>query len=92
MNRDGMWKCGSLFRACRFQTINGKIPMGMILNRRISYMNETDTYPLIDPKYGFSANLKPSQAQTIEFENIEAAKSGVYLPICTGRIFKQTGI
>ncbi|MCK4991629.1 MAG: carbohydrate binding family 9 domain-containing protein, partial [Bacteroidales bacterium] len=59
------------FSSLRFQTINGKIRMGMILNRRISYMNEMVTYPIIDPKYGFSANLKPSLAQTIEFENIE---------------------
>ncbi len=66
------------FSSLQFQTINGKIPMGMILNRRVSYMNETDTYPLIDPKYGFSANLKPSQAQSIEFENIEP-KNPVYI-------------
>jgi len=43
------------FSSLRFQTQNGKIRMGMILNRRISYKNETDTYPLIDPKYGFTA-------------------------------------
>jgi len=66
------------FSSLQFQTINGKISMGMILNRRISYMNETDTYPLIDPKYGFSANIKPSQAQSIEFENIES-KNPVYI-------------
>ena len=59
------------FSSLRFQTLNGKIRMGMILNRRISYMNETVTYPLIDPKYGFSASLKPSLAQSIELENIE---------------------
>ena len=59
------------FSSLRFQTENGKIRMGMILNRRISYMNEMVTYPLIDPKYGFTAYLKPSLAQTIEFENIE---------------------
>ena len=59
------------FSSLRFQTENGKIRMGMILNRRISYMNEMVTYPLIDPRYGFTAYLKPSLAQTIEFENIE---------------------
>ncbi len=66
------------FSSLQFQTTNGKIPMGMILNRRISYMNETDTYPPIDPKYGFSANIKPSLAQSIEFENIES-KNPVYI-------------
>jgi hypothetical protein len=59
------------FSSLRFQTVNGKIHMGMILNRRISYANETDTYPEIDPKYGFSAPFKPSQAYTIEFQDIE---------------------
>jgi len=59
------------FSSLRFQNEDGKIRMGMILNRRISYMNEVVTYPLIDPKYGFTAYLKPSLAQTIEFENIE---------------------
>ncbi len=66
------------FSSLRFQTINGKINMGMILNRRISYKNELVTYPAIDPKYGFTANLKPSQATGIEFENIQA-RNPVYI-------------
>jgi len=66
------------FSSLRFQTIDGLIPMGMILNRRISYANETVTFPLIDPKYGFTANLKPSLAQSIEFENIEP-RNPVYI-------------
>ena len=52
--------------------------MGMILNRRISYANETVTYPLIDPKYGFTASIKPSQAQNIVLENIEP-RNPVYI-------------
>jgi hypothetical protein len=66
------------FSSLRFQTINGKINMGMILNRRISYKNELVSYPAIDPKYGFTAYLKPSQATRIEFENIEA-RNPVYI-------------
>ena len=72
------------FSSLRFQTIDGKIRMGMILNRRISYMNETVTFPLIDPKYGFSANFKPSLAQTIEFENIKARKPVYIAPYALG--------
>ena len=72
------------FSSLRFQTIDGKIKMGMILNRRISYMNETVTYPLIDPKYGFSAPFKPSQAHTIEFENIEAHNPVYIAPYVLG--------
>lgn len=72
------------FSSLRFQNDDGKIRMGMILNRRISYMNETDTYPIIDPKYGFSASLKPSLAQTIEFENIEPHKPIYISPYIIG--------
>jgi len=72
------------FSSLRFQTIDGKIRMGMILNRRISYMNETATYPLIDPKYGFSAPFKPSKANTIEFENIEAHNPVYIAPYVLG--------
>ncbi len=72
------------FSSLRFQTINGKVRMGMILNRRVSYMNETETFPLIDPKYGFSANFKPSQAHTIEFENIEAHNPVYIAPYVLG--------
>jgi len=72
------------FSSLRFQTIDGKIRMGMIVNRRISYMNETVTFPMIDPKYGFSANFKPSLTQTIEFENIKARKPVYIAPYVLG--------
>lgn len=72
------------FSSLRFQTVNGKIHMGMILNRRISYANELVTFPPIDPKYGFSANVKPSQAHTIEFENIKARKPVYISPYVLG--------
>lgn len=62
------------FSSLRFQNKNGITRMGMIINRRISSNNEMDTYPFIDPKYGFSATMKPSLAQTIEFENIMPVK------------------
>jgi Domain of unknown function (DUF5916)/Carbohydrate family 9 binding domain-like len=66
------------FSSLRFQNDNGVTTMGMILNRRISYVNETATYPGIDPKYGFSAYLKPSLAQSIEFKDIKS-KNPLYV-------------
>jgi hypothetical protein len=72
------------FSSLRFQNVNGIIKMGMIINRRISYNNETDTYPAIDPKYGFSATMKPSLAQTIEFENIVPVKPIYISPYVIG--------
>ncbi len=72
------------FSSLRFQTIDGIIPMGLILNRRISYANETDTYPPIDPKYGFTANLKPSLAQDIQLESLEPRKPVYISPYVLG--------
>jgi len=72
------------FSSLRFQTLDGKIAMGMILNRRISYKNELVTYPAIDPKYGFTANQKPSQAQTIELTGIKARNPVYITPYALG--------
>jgi hypothetical protein len=72
------------FSSLRFQTVNGKIQMGMILDRRISYLNEMDTYPPIDPKYGFTAYMKPSLARTIELEDIEPHKPVYIAPYVSG--------
>ena len=72
------------FSSLRFQNNNGSTRMGLMINRRISYMNEMDTYPALDPKYGFSASIKPSLAQTIEFENIKARKPLYIAPYVIG--------
>jgi len=61
------------FSSLRFQDVNGKVQMGLILNRTISYCNEIDTYPEIDPKYGMTAFIKPSLAQTIELIGLKPA-------------------
>mgnify|MGYP000218166778 CR=1 FL=1 len=58
------------FSSLRFQNTNGKAKMGLIVNRSISHLNELDTYPAIDTKYGRGANTRPSLAQTIVFEDI----------------------
>jgi hypothetical protein len=72
------------FSSLRFQNRNGSTRMGMILNRRISYANEMDTYPSIDPKYGFSAYLKPSLGQTIEFKDVKPRKPLYISPYVIG--------
>ena len=77
------------FSSLRFQTENGKIRMGMILNRSISYANEMDSYPPIDPKYGFTAYLKPSLAQTIELEDIKPKKPVYIAPYVLGGYSSQ---
>ncbi len=72
------------FSSLRFQNNNGITRMGMILNRRISSNNEMDTWPAIDPKYGYSATMKPSLARTIEFEDIEPVRPIYIAPYIIG--------
>ncbi len=62
------------FSSLRFQEVDGKVQMGMLINRTISHCNEIDTYPAVDPKYGLTAPIKPSLATIIEFEGISNSK------------------
>jgi len=62
------------FSSLRFDPEGNKVTMGLILNRSIASNNETDTWPLIDPKFGFTAATKPSLAQNIEFEGVKASR------------------
>ena len=52
------------FSSLKFKPENDLATMGLIITRNISANNETDTYPAIDPKYGFMATSKPSQARS----------------------------
>jgi len=54
------------FSSLKFKPENDVATMGLIISRNISANNETATYPPIDPKYGFMATNKPSQAQQVE--------------------------
>ncbi len=56
------------FSSLKFKPEGDVVTMGMILVRNISANVETDTYPPIDPRYGFMATNKPSQAQKIRIE------------------------
>ena len=62
------------FSSLKFKTENGIATMGIIINRTISSNNETDLYPAIDPKYSFSALMKPSQAVKIKIEGARPTK------------------
>jgi hypothetical protein len=43
------------FSSLRFQSVNNLTRMGLIINRRISYLNEINTFPAIDTRYGEDA-------------------------------------
>ncbi len=66
------------FSSLRFQAEDDLTGMGIIVSRSISYRNELDTYPLIDPKFGMMAPIKPSLSAPIEFSGVKARKP-VYL-------------
>jgi hypothetical protein len=54
----------------RYQDKNGRVVMGMAINRRIARKNEYNTFPLISNQWGFTSQFKPSQMQPIVFENL----------------------
>jgi hypothetical protein len=58
------------FSSLKFKPENDLSTMGLIIARNISAHNETDTYPAIDPKYGFMATNKPSLATSIRFKGV----------------------
>jgi hypothetical protein len=66
------------FSSLRFQSVNDITKMGLIINRKISHVNEIDTWPAIDTKYGRDDNLRPSLGKTIVFEGIES-RNPVYI-------------
>jgi len=72
------------FSSLKFKSENNIATMGLIISRNISANNETDTYPAIDPKYGFMAVNKPSLAQTIEIEGARPTKPLYVSPYILG--------
>ena len=62
----------------RFQEKNNEAIMGLIIWRWIPHKDEMQTFPAIDPKYGAFANMKPSKAGEVIFQNIKSKKP-IYL-------------
>lgn len=72
------------FSSLRFKPENDITTMGLIINRTISAYNEFDTYPAIDPKYGFSATAKPSLARDIILEGARPRRPVYISPYVIG--------
>jgi hypothetical protein len=62
------------FSSLKFKPQNDVTIMGLIITRNISSNSEVDTWPAIDPKYGFLATSKPSLANTIEISGARPRK------------------
>jgi hypothetical protein len=54
----------------RFQAKDGSVIMGFSAYRWIARKNETDVFPAIFPKWGFTSAFKPSQAQEISLPGL----------------------
>lgn len=61
----------------RFESIAGMTTMGLIIHRKVAARSEFDTYPLL-PRSFSSALFRPSIAQKIRFDGLEA-RSPLYL-------------
>ncbi|MBN2480784.1 MAG: carbohydrate binding family 9 domain-containing protein [Bacteroidales bacterium] len=72
------------FSSLRFKPENDVATMGLIINRTVSEHNETDTYPAIDPKYGFTASSKPSLANDLIIEGARPKKPVYISPYVIG--------
>ena len=68
----------------RFQENDGKVRMGMIIQRWIPSKNEMDIFPAIPPNWGQSSSLKPSQAHEIVFNGIRPEKPLYIAPYILG--------
>lgn len=79
------------FSSLRFQEVDGRTQMGLLINRSITCNNEFDTYPEADPKYGMLAPNKPSLAQTIELRDIKSKKP-VYISPYLATGFEKNNI
>jgi hypothetical protein len=62
------------FSSLRFKPVDGKVVMGILINRWIPRKNEMIVFPAIDPKFGVWAKRRPSLAYDIEFRDIKPHK------------------
>ena len=72
------------FSSLKFKPDNNVITMGIIITRITGSINERSTYPAVDPKYGYSAVIKPSLAATIEIEGAKPANPIYISPYVIG--------
>ena len=77
------------FSSLKFKPEGNIASMGLIITRNISANNETDTYPAIDPKYGFMAVQKPSLAQTTIIEGARPTRPLYLSPYVLGGLSRD---
>ena len=68
----------------RFQSVEGRVVMGLTTWRYIARKNETITSPAIPPKWGFWGSFKPSQAREVVLEGVSSHKPFYIAPYVLG--------
>jgi hypothetical protein len=68
----------------RFQSVEGRVVMGLTVWRYISRKNEVITFPAIPPKWGFWGSFKPSQTREIVLEGVSSRKPLYVAPYLLG--------
>lgn len=68
----------------RFQAVEGRIVMGMIVWRYIARKNEIIIFPFIPQKWGFWGSFKPSQTQDIVLEGVTSHRPLYVTPYFLG--------
>jgi hypothetical protein len=69
-----------------YQDKNGRVTMGMHMNRRIARKNEYIIYPLISNQWGFTSQFKASQMQPIVFEHLKPRTPVYITPYILGAV------
>ncbi len=77
------------FSTLGFQAVQDRVTMGLIAYRFIPRLNERQTFPAIDPKWGGLAFAKPSQAQRVVMDNVRQSKPVYVTPYTLGGL-RQT--
>lgn len=62
------------FSSLRFQQVDDKVSMGLIVYRYVARERQMDIYPNIPPEWGFWSFLKSSQAQDVSFAGIQNSR------------------
>ncbi len=68
----------------RFQSVEGRVVMGMTVWRYIARKNETIIFPPIPPKWGFWGAFKPSQSREIILEGVSSHRPIYVAPYVLG--------
>ncbi len=72
------------FSSLRFQTVDGRVTMGISAWRYLGKKNELDIFPAIPPEWGFWSFNKPSQFQKVVFEGVRARRPVYVTPYGLG--------